>query len=98
MYNKQVYNTFLIVVKRYIDITVRFVKGFFKKAFRSGVYKFKRLCDITDAEAGVCEYSWQTDDLDTVGDFLGEIEITFPDGRIQSNYNTINFKIKKELG
>jgi len=74
------------------------VKFIFKKAFRSGVYKFKRLCDITDAEAGVCEYSWQTDDLDTVGDFLGEIEITFPDGRIQSNYNTINFKIKKELG
>lgn len=33
MYNKQVYNTFLIVVKRYIDITVRFVKGLISAMF-----------------------------------------------------------------
>jgi len=26
-YNKQVYNIFIIVVKRYIDIAVKFVKG-----------------------------------------------------------------------
>jgi len=75
--------------------TVRFI---FKKALGSGDYKFKRLCDIVDAPNGICEYSWQSADLDTVGDYVGEIEITFPDGKIQSNYNTINFKIKKELG
>ena len=32
-YNKQVYNIFLIVVKRYIDITVRFVKGLVNAMF-----------------------------------------------------------------
>lgn len=81
-----------------INLTGCTVKFIFRKAFGSETYKFKRLCDITDAENGVCEYVWQADDLDTIGDYLGEIEITFPDGKIQSNYNTINFKIKKELG
>jgi len=33
MYNKQVYNTFIIVVKRYLDITVRFVKGLVNAMF-----------------------------------------------------------------
>ena len=32
-YNKQVYNTFLIVVKRYVDIAVRFVKGLVNAMF-----------------------------------------------------------------
>jgi len=81
-----------------INLTGCAVKFIFRKAFGVDTYKFKRLCDITDATNGICEYSWQSDDLDTIGNFLGEIEITFPDGKIQSNYNTINFKIKKELG
>jgi len=33
MYNKQVYNIFLIVVKRYIAIAVRFVKGLIDTMF-----------------------------------------------------------------
>jgi len=37
MYNKQVYNTFLIVVKRYIDITVRFVKGLVDMMFHKTI-------------------------------------------------------------
>jgi len=32
-YNKQVYNTFLIVVKRYIDVAVKFVKGLIDTMF-----------------------------------------------------------------
>jgi len=81
-----------------INLTGYTVKFIFKKAFGSGTYKFKRLCDVTDAEAGVCEYFWQTGDLDTVGDFLGELEITDPAGKIQTNYNLINFHVRKELG
>jgi len=81
-----------------INLTSCSVKFIFRKAFGSDTYKFKRLCDITDAINGICEYSWEATDLDTIGNFLGEIEITFSDGKIQSNYNTINFKIKKELG
>jgi len=81
-----------------INLTSCAVSFIFRKAFGSETYKFKRLCDITDAVNGVCEYSWQADDLDTIGNFLGEIEIVFSDGKIQSNYNTIDFKIKKELG
>ena len=81
-----------------INLTGCTYKFFFRKAFGTEKYMLTRLCDITDAENGICEYSWQSTDLDTIGNFLGEIEITFPDGKIQSNYNTINFKIKKELG
>ena len=81
-----------------INLTSCIVKFIFKKALSSGAYKFKRLCDIVDAPNGICEYSWQSNDLDTVGDYVGELEITFPDSKIQTNYNLINFKIRKELG
>ena len=75
--------------------TVRFI---FKKALGSGTYKFKRLCDITDAVNGICEYSFQEGDLDTVGAFSGELEITFSDGKPQTNYNVISFHVRAELG
>ena len=81
-----------------IPLTSCVVKFIFKKALGSGTYKFKRICDITDALNGICEYSWQTGDLDTAGEFSGELEITFPDGKIQTNYNPVSFIIRKELG
>jgi len=81
-----------------INLTSCVVKFIFKKALNSGDYKFKRVCDIVDTVNGICEYEWQADDLDTVGDYVGELEITFPDTKIQTNYNLINFKIRKELG
>lgn len=85
-------------VGKVIDLTGCTVRFIFKKALVSGTYKFKRLCDIVDAPNGICEYSLQADDLDTAGAFSGELEITFPDGKIQTNYEVINFMIRKELG
>jgi len=81
-----------------IDLTGYTVRFIFKKALGSGTYKFKRVCDVTDAVNGICVYDWQSGDLDTVGDFLGELEITDPAGKPQSNYNTISIRVKKELG
>lgn len=81
-----------------INLTGYTVKFIFKKALESGEYKFKRACDITSPTAGICEYSWQAGDLDTVGNYVGELEITDPDGKPQTNYNLMNFHIRAELG
>jgi len=80
-----------------INLSGTVVRFTFKKALGSGNYKFKRVCDIVDASNGICEYSWATGDLDTIGDFSGELEITFSDGKIQTS-RTISFGVRKELG
>ena len=46
MYNKQVYNTFLAVVKRYLDITVKFINGLVNVMFSKKI-------DITARFKGV---------------------------------------------
>lgn len=36
--------------------------------------------------------------MDTVGNYYGEIQITWPDGRIQSTPSKLKFRIRGELG
>ena len=80
-----------------INLTSCVVKFIFKKALNSGDYEFKRVCDITNPTAGICEYEWQVDDLSEVGNFSGEIEITFSDSKIQTS-EIMSFHIRSELG
>lgn len=37
---------------------------------------------IKDAANGVIEYAWAEGDTDTPGDYLGEVEITYADGKM----------------
>lgn len=79
-----------------LNLTNTVVRFVFRKTNASAV-KFKRTCIITDAVNGLCIYSWHSDDLDTKGDFVGELEVTFDDNTVQTS-KRIYFKVREELG
>lgn len=46
---------------------------------------------------GRCQLTWGATDLDTVGEFEGEIEITFPGPIIQTVYDKVKFSIRADF-
>lgn len=48
---------------------------------------------IVTPSSGVVRYDWQTVDTDTAGTFVGEIEVTYLDGSVETFPNTGNFAI-----
>lgn len=40
---------------------------------------------------------WEPGALDNAGDYEGEIEITFPDGTIQTVYDLLKFKVREQF-
>ncbi len=40
---------------------------------------------------------WSTDALDTAGEFEGEVEVTFPDGRIQTAFAILKFQVREQF-
>ena len=42
-------------------------------------------------------FSWSPTSLDTAGDMLGEVEVTFTDGSIQSVYEVLKFKVREQF-
>lgn len=54
---------------------------------------------VTDGANGVVAFypALAPEMLDTAGDFEGEIEITFSDGQIQTLYDLLKFKIRKDF-
>jgi len=60
-------------------------------------YKFKRICLVTDPTAGLIEMEWEDTDLDTIGDYEGEVEIVFNSGKEQTS-KRLYFRIREELG
>lgn len=80
-----------------IDLTGCQVYFIFRKA-GSSLTKFKRVCVIVQPPTlGVVEYQWQSGDLDTIGDFMGELEIHFPDQTIQTS-KLMHFRVRGQLG
>lgn len=61
--------------------------------------KINESADVKDAANGVVEYAWAAGDTDTVGDYLGEVEITYPNGKIITapSSGQISVKIHEEL-
>lgn len=49
-----------------------------------GAPKINRTCSITDAANGVVTFTWIAGDLDTVGTYDSEFEITWSDGGIET--------------
>lgn len=41
-------------------------------------------CEIVDAVHGLVRYNWEAGDTDIVGEFLGEIVVTFQNGKPES--------------
>jgi hypothetical protein len=54
-------------------------------------------CDILDATNGICEYKWKTADLAEAGDYEGEVEVTFSDGKIQTQFPKYIIKVRPQL-
>jgi hypothetical protein len=42
-------------------------------------------------------FSWSSTSLDTAGDMLGEVEVTFSDNSIQSVYEVLKFKVREQF-
>ncbi len=40
---------------------------------------------------------WSVDALDTAGEFEGEVEVTFPDGRIQTAFAILKFQVREQF-
>lgn len=55
---------------------------------------------VIDATNGVVEFYWASDptSLDgAAGSYQGEIQITFPDGQIQTVYDVLNFYLREDF-
>ena len=80
-----------------IDLTSSTVK-FYMKNSDTGAVKINGVaCTITDYLKGLCKYTWQTGDLDTAGNYSGEVEITFGDGSKETGYKTINLTVRDDI-
>jgi Rib/alpha/Esp surface antigen-like repeat protein len=53
-------------------------------------------CTVTDAVNGEGKYEWDSGDLDEVGTYRGEIEVTYPDATKQTVYDEINIHVRAD--
>jgi hypothetical protein len=61
----------------------------------------RRAAVIAQADPGVVRHDWITGDTATVGSYLGEFEVTFPNGKIGTYPNTeekIAITVTRSLG
>lgn len=80
-----------------VDLTGATVKFYMKDATTGSVKINGAACAITDATKGKCRYAWLAVDTNTVGAYLGEVEVTFPDGKIQTGYKQITIVIRDDI-
>lgn len=50
-----------------------------------------------DGGGGGVVFSWDSDDLDTAGSYEGEVEVTFPNNRIQTVYDVVRFQVREQF-
>lgn len=54
--------------------------------------------NVTDGPNGMCVFNWSPTSLTgEPGDYEGEIEVTFPDARVQTVYDLLKFKMRREF-
>jgi hypothetical protein len=53
-------------------------------------------CTPTDEGNGEYKYEWATGDLDTVGIFEGELQVTYVNTKVQTVYAKYDFEIREE--
>jgi len=54
-------------------------------------------CTVTNGSAGSVATDFPTGTLDTAGTFEGELELTFPNGGIQTVNDLIKFKVRSDF-
>ena len=80
-----------------LDLTGCTVKFYMKDATTGSVKINGNTCAITDPTKGKCRYSWSGSDTNTVATYLGEVEVTFPDGKIQTGYKQLSIIIRDDI-
>jgi hypothetical protein len=80
-----------------VDLTGCTVKFYMKDATTGSVKINGVACAITDATKGKCRYSWTGTDTNTVATYLGEVEVTFADGKIQTGYKQLSIIIRDDI-
>jgi hypothetical protein len=80
-----------------VDLTGCTVKFYMKDATTGSVKINGAVCTITDATKGKCRYSWQASDTNTVATYLGEVEVTFPDSKIQTGFKQITIIVRDDI-
>ena len=80
-----------------VNLTGCTVKFYMKNATTGSVKINGVACTVTDALKGKCRYSWTGSDTDTVGTYLGEVEVTFADGKIQTGYKQLSIIIRDDI-
>tara|TARA_R110000796_G_scaffold132777_3_gene248195 strand:+ start:1441 stop:1773 length:333 start_codon:yes stop_codon:yes gene_type:complete len=54
--------------------------------------------DEADKEAGICQFSFTSSELDIVsGDYVGEIEINFSNGTIETIFEELEFTVREDF-
>lgn len=53
-------------------------------------------CELVDAENGRVRYEWGANDLATPGEYQGQFEITFLDGKIQTTKVPITIGVRRQ--
>jgi hypothetical protein len=80
-----------------VDLTSATVK-FYMVNSETGVAKIDgHLCSIISAVDGTVRFSWESTDTDVVGNYLGEFEVTFPSGKIQTGFKQISIVIRNDI-
>jgi len=80
-----------------VDLTSATVKFYMKNADTGAVKINGSACAIISATDGTVRYSWSASDTDTEGDYLGEFEVTFPSGKIQTGFKQLSIVIRADI-
>ena len=80
-----------------VDLTGATVKFYMKDSTTGSVKINGSACTITDATKGKCRYVWISSDTNTVGTYVGEVEVTFSDGKIQTGYKQLSIIIRDDI-
>ena len=72
---------------------------FYMRPVGDPVLKATAVCSKPNGGAdGLVRIGWAAADLDTAGKFVGELEITFNSGTIQTIYEKIHLNIREPFG
>lgn len=80
-----------------VDLSAATVKFYMINADTDAVKIDGKNCDIIDAKKGKVRYSWEAEDTDTVGTYLGEFEVTFTTGKIQTGFKQLTIIIRDDI-
>lgn len=62
----------------------------------TGDVDYRQPYDVA-GRGGRLAMDWSADALDTAGEFEGEVEVTFPDGRIQTAFAILKFQVREQF-